>query len=357
MAEIEATVVRWFCGLFGYGSQARGILTSGGSMANFSALVTARHNRLGENFQRGTIYFTSETHGSVAKAATLAGFPRAALRLVPVTPQLRMDARALKTQVAADRAAGLRPLTVVASAGTTNTGAVDGIEELADVAQQEDLWLHVDGAYGGFFQLTDRGKTAFAGITRADSITLDPHKGMFLPYGTGALIVRDGRALRAAHEVHGPYLQDLAPEAEIPNFADYSAELSRDARGLRVWLPVQIHGLAAFRQALDEKLDLAKVIAVRLREIEGLEVPWDPELSIVAFRARSDAASIELMSRINATRRVVLSSTVVEGRFTIRIAVLSFRTHRDRIDNLLELIASAARNLPGDPAKRGQPRR
>jgi aromatic-L-amino-acid decarboxylase len=180
---------------------------------------------------------------------------------------------------------------------------------------------------------------------------------MFLPYGTGALIVRDGRALRAAHEVHGPYLQDLAPEAEIPNFADYSAELSRDARGLRVWLPVQIHGLAAFRQALDEKLDLAKVIAVRLREIEGLEVPWDPELSIVAFRARSDAASIELMSRINATRRVVLSSTVVEGRFTIRIAVLSFRTHRDRIDNLLELIASAARNLPGDPAKRGQPRR
>jgi aromatic-L-amino-acid decarboxylase len=357
MAEIEATVVRWFCGLFGYGSQARGILTSGGSMANFSALVTARHNRLGENFQRGTIYFTSETHGSVAKAATLAGFPRAALRLVPVTPQLRMDARALKTQVAADRAAGLRPLTVVASAGTTNTGAVDGIEELADVAQQEDLWLHVDGAYGGFFQLTDRGKTAFAGITRADSITLDPHKGMFLPYGTGALIVRDGQALRAAHEVHGPYLQDLAPEAEIPNFADYSAELSRDARGLRVWLPVQIHGLAAFRQALDEKLDLAKVIAVRLREIEGLEVPWDPELSIVAFRARSDAASIELMSRINATRRVVLSSTVVEGRFTIRIAVLSFRTHRDRIDNLVELIASAARNLPGDPAKRGQPRR
>jgi aromatic-L-amino-acid/L-tryptophan decarboxylase len=345
MADIEATVVRWFCDLFGYGSQARGILTTGGSMANFSALVTARHTKLGEDFQSGTIYLTSEAHGSIAKAAALAGFPRAALRLVPLTRQLRMDARALKALVAADRRAGLRPLAVVASAGTTNTGAIDDIEELASVAQQEELWLHVDGAYGGFFQLTDRGKTAFAGIGLADSITLDPHKGMFLPYGTGALVVRDGQTLRAAHEMHGPYLQDLAPEAEIPNFADYSAELSRDARGLRVWLPVQLHGLAAFRLALDEKLDLARVAAARLREIEGIEVPWDPELSIVAFRAGSDAASMELLKRINATRRVVLSSTVVEGRFTLRIAVLSFRTHGDRIDELLELIASAARGL------------
>lgn len=357
MAEIEATVVRWLCDLFGYGSQARGILTTGGSMANFSALVTARHTRLGEDFQRGAIYVTSEVHGSIAKAAALAGFPRAALRLVPVTPRLRMDVRALKARVAADRAAGLRPLAVVASAGTTNTGAIDHIEELAEIAQQEDLWLHVDGAYGGFFQLTERGKTAFAGVGRADSITLDPHKGMFLPYGTGALIVRDGQTLRAAHEVHGPYLQDLAPEAEIPNFADYSAELSRDARGLRVWLPIQLHGLAAFRQALDEKLDLARRAAARLREIKGLEVPWDPELSIVAFRAGSDASSMELLRRINASGRVVLSSTVVEGRFTIRIAVLSFRTHRDRIDELLELIASAAQNLPGDPPQRGEPRR
>jgi aromatic-L-amino-acid decarboxylase len=353
MAEIEATAVRWLCDLFGYGNQARGILTTGGSMANFSALVTARHARLGEDFQRGAIYVTSEAHGSIAKAASLAGFARAALRLVPVTPQLRMDVRALKARVTADRAAGLRPLAVVASAGTTNTGAIDGIEELAEVAQQEDLWLHVDGAYGGFFQLTDRGKTAFAGIGRADSITLDPHKGMFLPYGTGALIVRDGQALRAAHEVHGPYLQDLAPEAEIPNFADYSAELSRDARGLRVWLPIQLHGLAAFRQALDEKLDLARLAAARLRNVGGLEVPWEPELSIVAFRAGSDAASMELLRRINASRRVVLSSTVVEGRFTIRIAVLSFRTHRDRIDELLELIASAAENLPADPPEAG----
>ena len=355
MAEIEATVIRWLCQLFGYGSTARGVLTTGGSLANFSAVVAARHSRLGERFQKGTIYVTSETHGSVAKAAVLAGFPRSAVRLVPVMGGLRMDAEALKNLVKSDRSKGLMPFAVVASAGTTNTGAVDPIGAIADVAERDGLWLHVDAAYGGFFQLTKRGETLFSGIDRADSITLDPHKGMFLPYGTGALLVRDGQLLRAAHEVHGAYLQDLAPEHDIPNFSDYSAELSRDSRGLRVWLPIQIHGLAAFRDALDEKLDLAQEAAAGLRTVPGIDVPWEPELSIVAFRltktewAAPELATAELLRRLNALRRFVLSSTVVDGRFTIRIAILSFRTHRERIEETINAIRTeTARMLRGE---------
>jgi len=349
VAQIEATALRWFCDLFDYPPDARAVLTTGGSMATLSAVVAARHTRLGENFPDGTIYVTSQSHGAIAKACSLAGFPRANVRVVPTTTALRMDVGRLDDCIAADRAAGLRPCLVVATAGTINTGAVDDIEAIADVAEGRGLWLHVDAAYGGFFQLTDRGRARFAGIDRADSIVLDPHKGMFLPYGTGALLVRDGQQLRAAHEIHGPYLQDLAPEADIPNFSDYSPELSRDARGLRVWMPIMLHGLAAFRTALDEKLDLARYLSEQLREMPALDVPWEPELSTVGFRwaaedsGTADAGTHDLLEGINASRRVFLSSTIIDGRTTIRVCILSVHTHRDRIDELIGIVRDAVR--------------
>ena len=348
VVELEATAIRWLAELFDLPAQARGTITTGGSIATLSAVVTARHALLGEDFLDGTIYLTSETHAAIAKAATLAGFRRTNLRPVPTTSELRMDARRLREAIAHDRAVGLRPCMVVATAGSTNTGAVDDIDSLAEVARESDVWLHVDAAYGGFFQLTERGRRRFAGIEGADSIVLDPHKGLFLPYGTGALLVRDGQKLRAAHEVHGPYLQDLAAEGDIPNFADYSPELSRDARGLRVWLPIMLHGLGAFRDALDEKLDLARHLYEELRALRGLEVPWEPELSIVGFRCaratadESDAATAELLEQINRSGRVFLSSTVVDGQMTIRACILSVHTHRDRIDELVEIVREAA---------------
>ena len=205
LAQIEATVIRWLCDLFDYPAEARGILTSGGSMANFSAIVAARRALLPEDFLSGTVYGSSQLHASVSKAAVLAGFPARNVRSVPTTPDLRLDVRTLERMVAEDRAAGLRPFLLAANAGSTNTGAVDPLRECAEVTTRERLWLHVDGAYGGFFQLTDRGRQAFAGIDAADSITLDPHKGMFLPYGTGCLLVRDGRRLREAHQVAAAY--------------------------------------------------------------------------------------------------------------------------------------------------------
>jgi aromatic-L-amino-acid/L-tryptophan decarboxylase len=254
-----------------------------------------------------------------------------------------MRPEALVDAVRADRAAGRRPCLVVASAGTTNTGAVDPLQEIADVAEAEGLWLHVDAAYGGFFQLTDRGRVVLAGIERGDTITLDPHKGLFLPYGCGCLLARDGDALRRAHQVDAHYLQDLADTRGIPNFADHSPELSRDFRGLRVWLPLHLHGVAAFRKALDEKLDLARVIYEGLAGDDRFEV-WEPPLSIVAFRLRDrdDAANRELHERINRSGRMYLSSTVVDGRFMLRACVLAHRTHRTRIEEAVEIIRRAA---------------
>lgn len=344
MVAIEASVVRWLCGLFGYGKESQGILTSGGSMANFSAVVAARAHHLGEAFLDGTLYVTEHTHQSVAKAALLAGLPSDAIRAVSCKSDLTMDPDALVDAVTADRAAGRRPFLVVASAGTVDTGAVDPIGALVDAARAEGLWLHVDAAYGGFFQLTDRGRALFAGIEGADSITLDPHKGMFLPYGTGCLLVRNGELLRRSHRVEAHYLQDLADNPGIPNFADYSPELSRDFRGLRVWLPLHLHGVGAFRAALDEKLDLARIVYKGLSAEDALEVPWDPPLSIVAFRLRDGdtSANRALLERINSTARVFLSSTVIDGRFTLRVCVLAHRTHRDRVDETIEIIRKAA---------------
>jgi aromatic-L-amino-acid decarboxylase len=270
------------------------------------------------------------------------------VRSIPSDAQFRIRLDALAQAVAADRAAGLRPFFLVVSAGTTNTGAVDDLGAAADAARAHGLWLHVDAAYGGVFVLTERGRRALPGLERADSIILDPHKGLFLPYGTGSVLVRDAGALRRAHSVHAEY---LPPVPEDPDFVDYSTvspELSRDFRGLRVWLPIKMHGIGAFRRALDEKLDLAAWAAAELRKVPGVEIVAEPQLSLLAFRvvrpgldeAALDDLNRRVMEAVNARGRVYITSTTARGRFLIRICVLSFRTHMDRMQMALEDIQS-----------------
>jgi aromatic-L-amino-acid decarboxylase len=352
---IEENVTRWLCDLFEYPADAQGILTTGGSLANLSAVVAARHTKLGEDFRDGTYYVSEHAHASVTKAATIAGFSRSNLRIVATDAELRIDPEALAAMVAEDRRAGLRPFMVVASAGTTNTGAIDPLDEVADVARSEDLWLHVDAAYGGFFKLTDRGRSWFKGIERSDSVTLDPHKGLFLPYGTGALVVRDGEALRDSHFEGAAYLQDLPPSGELPNYSEHSLELSREFRGLRVWFPLRLHGVAAFREALDEKLDLAAYLADALEDDPNVELRWKPQLTVVAFRRSGRLTGTEdaerqkaFLDRINASKRVFLSSTMIDGEYVLRACILSHRTHKDRIDECIEIVAKAAAELAHD---------
>jgi aromatic-L-amino-acid decarboxylase len=349
VVQLEQNCVRWICDLFDYPDAARGLLTSGGSMANLSAIITARHARLGEDFWDGTYYVSEQVHASISKAASLAGFSRRNLRLVPTDAELRMDAEALDAMVRADRADGLRPFLVVPSAGTTNTGAIDPLDAVAAVAAEHGLWMHVDAAYGGFFQLTERGRERFRGIARADSITVDPHKGLFLPYGMGSLVVRDGAALRDAHFEGAAYLQDLAPEEELPNFTEYSPELSRANRGFRLWLPLALHGVEAFREALDEKLDLTDALAEGLAAIPQVEVPWAPQLTVVAFRLRDadEATNRAFLDAINGSKRVFLSSTLVHGGYVLRACIVSHRTHRDRIEECVAIVREAAERLAG----------
>ena len=334
--DLEETVIRWVADLFDYPADARGILTTGGSMANFSAIVTARHAH--DAPPDATIYVDDQAHHSIAKSAALAGFPPTSIRTLPSTRDLRMDVDALEQAITGNR--DPRPFLVVASAGTTNTGAVDDLEAIADLTQRHNLWLHVDAAYGGFFQLTERGKRKLTGIARADSITLDPHKGMFLPYGSGCLLVRAGHRLKDAHTAGAEYLQDL-PDVGLPNYAEYSPELSRAFRGLRIWLPLQLHGVHAFTQALDEKLDLARHAYDRLRDSDAdFELPWEPELSVVAFHHPDGPRILE---EVNASQRVFLSSTAIGGRHTLRLAILSHRTHLDRVDEAVDLLEKAAK--------------
>ena len=351
LAQMEWQAVRWLCDLFEYPPEARGILTSGGSLSEFSAIVTARRALLPPDFLGGTLYVTDQTHASVAKSAYLAGFAPESVRVVPRTRDLRMDPDALAEAVKRDRDDGRLPFCVIASAGTTNTGAIDPLDDIASFAAEEGLWLHADAAYGGPFQITERGRRRFRGIERADSITLDPHKAMFLPYGTGALLVRAGMKLRDAHHVGAEYLQDLAAEEEIPNFTEYSPELSRNFRGLSVWLPLKLYGLRAWREALDEKLDLTRYLYEELRSTPGFEVPWEPEVTVVAFRYVGDGAAdpddlnVRLLDRINASKRVFLSSTRIDGAFWIRACIVSHRTHRDRVEEAVEIIRAAAREV------------
>ncbi|MCG8456801.1 MAG: pyridoxal-dependent decarboxylase [Holophagales bacterium] len=363
LAQIESTVVRWFCDMVGFPERAGGFLASGGSIANLSAIAMARSELLGEDFQRGTLYLADQAHHSNEKAARLAGLSRDNLRRVPVDGRFRICIDELRRRIRNDRNDGMRPFLVIGSVGTTNTGAVDDLQALADLAEEEGLWLHLDAAYGGFFVLTERGRRRMRGIERADSITLDPHKGLFLPYGTGCLLARDRCALERTHRVDAAYLPDREYGAEPVSFCDISPELSRDFRGLRVWLPLRMHGVGAFRDALDEKLDLAAWAAEELDRHPELEIVARPQLSTLAFRlARPglgrdelDRANRALLEAVNARQRVFLSGTHLDTGFVLRLNVLGRRTPVDRLQRGLEDIRASAREVLsslGGPARR-----
>ncbi|MEM6672419.1 MAG: aminotransferase class I/II-fold pyridoxal phosphate-dependent enzyme [Planctomycetota bacterium] len=347
--HVENLLLRWLCSLIGYPETSLGTLTSGGSIATLVAVVAARDARgvTGAEVARSPIYVTAQTHHCVAKAIAIAGLAEAPLRRVPMDDRFRMDARALVEAIAEDRAAGLNPFLLVASAGTTDTGALDPLEALADVAEREGLWFHVDAAYGGAFLLLDGMRPRFRGIERADSVVIDPHKGLFVAYGTGAVLVRDTAHLAASHGMRGAYLQDAVDALEEPSPADLSPELTRHFRGLRLWLPLQLHGLRRYRAALEEKLILCRLFHARAIEL-GFEVGPEPDLSVALFRwvppdgSDANEANAALLREIVDDGRAFLSSTTIDGVFWIRVAVLCFRTHRDRIEAVLEVMGRFA---------------
>ncbi len=348
-AGMEQQLVKWMCELVGYPASAGGDLTSGGSIANLTAIVTAREimNVRARDVETSCIYMSADVHHCVDKSLRAAGLADCKRRLVPMDSRFRMDLEKLEQLIQEDKAAGLRPWLITASAGTTDTGAVDPIDAIADLAIQNDIWLHVDAAYGGFFLLCEEGREVLHGLEKAHSVVLDPHKGMFLPYGSGAVLVQDVRWLAQAQSYQADYMQDARGDDGHYSPADLSLELSRPFRGLRFWLPLKLFGLAPYRAALAEKIWLARYFHEQLDNTPGWETGPYPELSVATFRylpaiGDVDEFNKQLVEGVHTDGKVFISSTLLNDKFVLRLAVLHFRTHLATVDYLLDLLKRLA---------------
>ena len=352
---LELVVVDWLRTWVGYPEQAAGVLVSGGSAANLTALACAREARIGPMTKDVVVYMSDQTHSSLARAARALGFRPDQVRIIPTDEETRIRPDALRGAIAADRTGGRKPLILIANAGTTATGAVDPFPELAAVCREHGIWLHVDGAYGAFACLSDRGRRALAGIEFADSITLDPHKWLYQPVELGALLVRDGELLRRGFEISPDFLSDVEAANQEVNFSDLGLQLTRSCRALKLWISLRYFGVAAFRKAIDTCLDLALHAERQIAASPELELMSAASLGIVSFRRHPAGVENEVeLERINASlagliqaqEDVFLSTARVRGRLVLRLCILNYSTSQAHVDRALEL----ASTLPVDIA-------
>ena len=349
--RVENQVLRWLADAIGYPAGAGGNFLSGGSMANLSAIVVAREaaGLRARDIERAVVYRTDQVHHCVTKGLRVAGVGECVQRVIPVDARFRMDVERLNATMAEDAAAGLKPWLVIGTAGTTDTGAVDPLGDIASVAKARGAWFHCDAAYGGPFVLCEEGRRALAGIERSDSVVLDPHKGLYVPFGVGAIFVRDEMAMRQAYRFSASYISREGYNATVAPM-DLSPELSRPFRALRLWLPLQALGTAPFEAAMEEKLLLARYAHERLQKMRGIEAGPAPDLSIVIFRAKPphgdrNEFNTRLERVILEDGRLSLSSTLLGGDRWMRLAILAPGTHRSTIDQALEIIGTKVEQL------------
>ncbi|MFI6986325.1 pyridoxal phosphate-dependent decarboxylase family protein [Embleya sp. NPDC050154] len=365
--QIERNVIRWYCSMLGYDEGSFGYLTTGGSIANLMALVCARrhHERISPTLRTPRMYVSGEGHFSISKAARTVGLPAASITTITTTASHTLDVDELIATIESDRVAGLSPMCVVATAGTTNSGAIDDLDRIGAYCEANDIWFHVDACFGGFFRITTRGKAALAGIERADSIAVDAHKSLFLPHGNSALLVRDRRRLADAFEVPGAaYLPGLTENEDVVDFCGLGPELSREIRGLTAWLPLKMHGIRAFEERLDATMDLAHHLAEGIRKLPGVDlVQAHPAvLPVVTFTAAADPAdagqenkdrrNARLCELICSRKNTYLTTTELPGvGLVVRACILHPRTDRTVVDRLLEDIRWSVTRLAAGPAK------
>jgi aromatic-L-amino-acid/L-tryptophan decarboxylase len=349
--RMENMLISWLASVLGYPEKSAGNLTSGGSIANLMGIVTARDAKKirSSNIEKSVIYLSSHAHHSVAKAIRIAGLQECIIREIQLDDRFRIDPANLEALIRTDKKNGLNPFLVIASAGTTDTGAVDPLEKIGSITKEHELWYHIDAAYGGFFMLTEEGKTILKGIETSDSVVIDPHKGLFLPYGLGVVLVKNKEALNASHHYTANYMQDTLQANEELSPADISPELTKHFRGLRLWLPLKLHGTRPFKACLQEKLELAKYFHAEIKK-SGFETGPEPELSVVTYRfvprsGNADDFNLKLQEAVVADGRVFISSTRLNGSVWLRFACLSFRTRLETIDVLLKVLAEKVHKL------------
>jgi glutamate/tyrosine decarboxylase-like PLP-dependent enzyme len=350
--RMENMLLRWMSDMVGYPDTAAGNLSSGGSIANLTAIVTARDacGIVGETIDKAVVYVTEHVHHCVEKALRVAGLNTSIRRTVPVDAGYRMNPAALEDAIIDDKKAGLQPWLIVASAGATNTGSVDPMSDISEIATSHELWFHVDGAYGAFFALCPEGKKVLRGMERSDSIVMDPHKTLFLPYGTGAVLVKDRKKLYASHNAEADYIQSILDDVGELSPADLSPELTKHFRGLRLWLPLKLLGVALFRAALSEKIQLARHFYEEIQKLDGFEIGPYPDLSVVTYRfipkhGDADMFNNRLTQAIQQDGRTFISSTRAGGKVVLRLAVSCFRTHLDDINETLDILSRTAKRL------------
>lgn len=373
--EIERTVVRWLGSLIGYSDNAHGLLTSGGSLANTTALLIAQRNKASRDVARAglwrqgapmTIYASEQVHLSIPKAADILGFGRDQVRTVACDQNFRLDARALRERLQQDQSNGLRPFCVVASAGTVNTGAVDPLADIAEVASEFGIWFHVDGAYGAPGSLDPRKRPLFAGLERADSVSLDPHKWLYVPLDAGCLLFRNEAEARAAFTSgDADYIKVLEENVdESFAFWDYGMELSRRFRALKIWLTLRYYGVERLAAAISDDISLAQYLGEHVEQADDFELLAPVQLSICCFRyvkkemqQQLAAASAEekvrlereldhlnqrIMLTVQRSGEAYVSNATINGKFALRACITNFRTTRSDIDKTLEIIRNAA---------------
>jgi glutamate/tyrosine decarboxylase-like PLP-dependent enzyme len=371
--EVERMVIRWLGQLIGYDTDGKGLLTSGGSMANLIALLIASRRKTGANTARAglwnsgaplCVYASTEVHMSIPKAADILGFGRDYVRLVPCDHKLRMDVSQLRERIKSDVAQGLRPFCVVASAGTVGSGTVDLLLDIAAVAKEFDLWFHVDGAYGALAMLDPESMALFDGLELADSVSLDPHKWLYIPIDVGSLLFRDESAARQTFSVtDADYIKThgLSDDAAFA-FWDYGIELSRRFRALKVWLTLRYYGKRRLADAIADDIALAKYLAELVSEADDFELLAPVELSICCFRylpesvkdrlrtdgqveAELNELNEKIMSRVQRSGRAYISNATINGKFALRVCITNFRTTERDLEETLNVIREAAKNF------------
>ena len=346
-AAVELATIDWLREMCGMPKSTGGLFVSGGTMANLTALAVARHVKLGEQPEGATVYFSDQAHSSLEKALRVIGVPGANARKIPSDPDYRLPVNELAKWVAQDRAAGKRPFCVIASAGTTNTGAIDPLPELSAFCREQDLWLHIDGAYGAAAAISERGRKLLAGIDLADSLSLDPHKWLFQPFEIGCVLMRDIAHLRDTFRILPEYLKDTQQHSAEFNFTDHGLQLTRSFRALKLWMSIKVFGMAAFRAAIDRGFAQAEFVEARLRSMPGWEIVTPAYMGIVCFRYANadDAAHLRLVQRVLQDGFALITSTVLSQRTVLRTCTINPRTTDDDIDQSLQRLDALARQL------------
>ncbi len=361
-AEVEIVTVNWLLELVGFPvKEGGGIFTSGGSMANLTGLTTARKMKCGEDFEEAILYMSTQTHSSNYRAAKIIGFKEDHIKMIPVDDDFKIDLKALNEQIAKDKKNGKNPFCILATAGTTNTGAIDPFLELSKICKEENMWLHVDGAYGGAAIISEKGRKALKGLELADSLTIDPHKWLFQPYEIGCILVKDHRHLSGTFSENPEYLRDVKGNADEINFYDHGVQLTRRCRGLKLYMSLKTFGIDSFSAAVSHGIDLAEYLESYLQKNENWEILSRASLAVITFRynpVNTKLSKVELdnlnqylSNSIIRSQKAMIVTTIINGYVSLRMCTVNPRTREEDVTTTVDLLEDYAINYLKDYPK------